>query len=101
MKNSSKEMTVYNIYGGAMITDEHKNIDIPPKKSIEMNIQDMFSKGEISITLEEFTAIREDGVTKARIGKYSNVLTSAQIDEKEAQKAVKEYMAKQKEGMEI
>ena len=100
MKDSNKEMTVYNIYGGAMFTDKDKNIDIPPKKSIEMNIQDMFSKGEISIALEDFTAIREDGVTKARIDKNSNVLASKQIDEKQAKKAIETFMT-QKEGMEI
>lgn len=104
MENQNKKMTLrtlFNIRGGAMFTDDKKNIDIPPKKAIKMNTQDMFLAGEISIPLEGHTAIREEGMTKARIDKNSNIIASKKIDENEAKKAVKEYMAKQKEGMEI
>lgn len=102
MENQNKKMTLrtlFNILGGAMITDEDKNIDIPPKKAIQMNTQEMFLAGEISIPLEQHTAIREDGVTKARVDKSSKILPSLQIDEQQAKKAVKEYI-NQKQAVE-
>lgn len=81
------------IVGGALITDEEKNIDIPDKKAIAMSALDMFLNGEMSISLEEYTGIKDNGKTKARISaKNRKIMVSKELTAKESTKAVEQYM---------
>ncbi len=81
------------IVGGALIADEEKNIDIPDKKAIAMSALDMFLNGEMSISLEECTVIKDNGKTKARISaRNPRIMVSKELTAKESTKAVKQYM---------
>lgn len=81
------------IVGGALITDDSKNIDIPAKTAIAISTQAMFLNGEMNIEVEDYTGIKENGETKARISnKYPRILVSKKLLEAESVKAVKQYM---------
>lgn len=81
------------LVGGAVITDNSKNIDIPAKKTIAMSMQAMFLNGEMGIDVGNNTIIRENGETKARIdNKYPRILVSKKILEKESVETVQKYM---------
>lgn len=94
MKNPSKTKRKFDrIVGGALIADETKDINMPPEKSIIMNTKAMILNGEMSVELSDYTGIKENGKTKARLdNKYPRVLVSNKLDEKASIEAVEKYM---------
>ncbi len=93
MKNPRKTREFNKIAGGALIADETKNIDMPPKTAIIMNTNAIVLNGEMNIELSDYTGIKENGKTKARLdNKYPRVLVSNKLDEKASIEAVKKYM---------
>jgi len=66
---------------------------MPPKTAIIMNTNAIVLNGEMNIELSDYTGIKENGKTKARLdNKYPRVLVSNKLDEKASIEAVKKYM---------
>lgn len=94
MKNPSKTKRKFDkIMGGVLVADESKKIDIPPKTAITMNTNAIIINGEVSVELSDYTGIKENGKTKARLdNKYPRLLVSNKLDENSSIEAVKKYM---------
>lgn len=94
MKNPSKTKRKFDkIMGGVLVADESKKIDIPPQTAITMNTNAIIINGEVSVELSDYTGIKENGKTKARLdNKYPRLLVSNKLDENSSIEAVKKYM---------
>lgn len=92
MKNPNKRK-FNKIAGGAIITNESKDIKMPPETAIIMNPNAIILNGEMNIALLDHIGIKENGKVKARLdNKYPKILVSNKLDEKSSIDAVKKYM---------